>query len=71
MANSLDVYNQLCAAVVPGGGVVVADLTGTVFCDSSGLRELYHAYEYAQAAGTEMRLVLPPGSPRTTTGPGG
>ena len=61
IGNSLEVYDQLCAAVVPEGGIVVVDLTGTTFCDSSCVRELYHAYEYAREAGTEMRLVVPPG----------
>ena len=63
MGNSLDVYNDLCAsaAVQPAGGLVVADLTGTTFCDSSGVREICHAREYAQMTGIDMRLVIPPG----------
>jgi anti-anti-sigma factor len=60
-SNSVDVYKQLCAAVVPGAGVVVADLTGTTFCDSSGVREIYHAYEHALETGADMRIVIPHG----------
>jgi anti-anti-sigma factor len=59
--NSVDVYKQLCTAVVPGAGVIVADLTGARFCDSSGIREIYHAREHAVENGTDMRIVIPPG----------
>ncbi|HKR68413.1 MAG TPA: STAS domain-containing protein [Streptosporangiaceae bacterium] len=63
MTNSLEVYNDLCAAaaVQPAGGMVVADLTGTRFCDSSGVREICHAREYALITRIDMRLVIPPG----------
>jgi anti-sigma B factor antagonist len=59
--NSVDVCMQLFAAVVPEAGTVVADLTRTRFCDSSGVREIYHAHEHALHNGTDMRIVIPPG----------
>ncbi|MGN6678114.1 MAG: STAS domain-containing protein [Streptosporangiaceae bacterium] len=59
--NSVDVYKQICAAVVPGVGIVIADLTRTRFCGSSGVREIYRAYEQAVQNGTDMRIVIPPG----------
>jgi anti-anti-sigma factor len=39
--------------------VVVADLSGTAFCDSSGVRALVRAHQRAVAARTELRLVVP------------
>jgi anti-sigma B factor antagonist len=45
----------LSAAV--GHGVIVADLSGTEFCDSSGLNVLVRALRRAQADGGEVRLV--------------
>jgi anti-sigma B factor antagonist len=44
-----------------GHTTVVVDLTGTVFCDLAGLRELAQAHERAEAAGGGLRLVIPAG----------
>jgi anti-sigma B factor antagonist len=41
--------------------VIVADMTGTRFCDCSGLQALMTAHKRAQAEGTQLRLVLPAG----------
>lgn len=38
--------------------VVVVDMSGTVFCDASGVRELVHAHERAMAGGGELRVVI-------------
>ncbi len=38
----------------------MVNLTQTVFCDSSGLRELVHAQQFAATLGVEYRLVLSP-----------
>ena len=35
-----ELTDQICAAFAPGVTVVVADLTATTFCDSSGIRHL-------------------------------
>ena len=44
-----------------GGGhpTAVVDMTGTVFCDSSGLHALLQAHERAVSEGGELRLVIP------------
>ena len=47
------------AAVASGHGTVVADLSQTQFCDSSGLHTLLAAHKRATAAGGDMLLVLP------------
>jgi STAS domain len=40
LANAGRVGEQLCTAASPGVTVIVADLTGTEFCDSAGIRAL-------------------------------
>jgi anti-sigma B factor antagonist len=40
--------------------VIVADLTGTTFCDSSGIRYLLLAQDAAAAHGAELRLAVQP-----------
>lgn len=40
---------------------MVADLTATVFCDSSGVRIIVLAHDWAKADGIELRLTVPPG----------
>lgn len=42
-----------------GHAAMVVDLTGTVFCDLAGLRELTRAHQRAVAAGGGLRLVTP------------
>jgi anti-anti-sigma factor len=55
--------DQLRAALLHAAGnrhpVVVADMTGTRFCDSAALQALTAAYERARADGGELRLVTP------------
>ena len=58
-----EVTDQICAAFAPGVTVVVAGLTATTFCDSSGLRYLLLAYERAGASGMQLRFAVPPGGP--------
>ena len=43
-------------------GLVVADMTGTTFCDSSGLRVLIIARNRAAASGCTLRIVIRPDS---------
>jgi anti-sigma B factor antagonist len=40
---------------------VIADLTGTEFCDSAGLRIIVLARDWAAADNVELRLAVPPG----------
>jgi anti-sigma B factor antagonist len=47
------------AAGAGGHPTLVVDLTQTVFCDSSTLRVLALARQRAEAAGGEVRLVMP------------
>lgn len=60
VTNSSEVRQQLLAALAPGIDVVVADLTATSFCDSSGVHTIIRAHEQAAAQGVEMRLAVPP-----------
>ena len=49
----------------PGtGGVVVADMSGTRFCDSAGIHALVMAHKRAQASDAELRVVVRPGEVR-------
>jgi RNA polymerase sigma-70 factor, ECF subfamily len=58
MANADRVGQQLGAALAPGVATVIADMTATRFCDSSGLSMLVRAHGQAAANGTELRLVV-------------
>ena len=49
----------LAAWAARGHTTVVVDLTGTQFCDSAGLSVLVRAHKQAQAAGGELRVILP------------
>ena len=46
-------------AAAHGHGTLVVDMTGTQFCDSSGLHTLLAAHKRAQAEGGELLLVIP------------
>jgi anti-sigma B factor antagonist len=58
MANSGQVGQQLGSAIAPGVRVVIADMTATTFCDSSGISMLVRAHRQAAANGTQLRLVV-------------
>jgi anti-sigma B factor antagonist len=60
VTNSGQVYEQLVAVLAPGVDTVIADMTSTVFCDSSGVHAIMHAYESAAARGVRMRLAVSP-----------
>jgi anti-sigma B factor antagonist len=57
--NSEQVHDQLLAALAPGVDVVIADMTSTSFCDSSGVHALVFAHEAAVARGIQLRLAVP------------
>ena len=59
MANADRVGEQLGAAMAPGVTTVIADMTATTFCDSSGISMLVRAHRQAAACRTELRLVVP------------
>ena len=59
ITNAPGLRSALLAAAADGPGTLVADLTRTRFCDSSGLHALLGAHKRAQAEGGELRLVIP------------
>lgn len=59
LANADYFGDTLAAACRPGVTRVVADLTGTSFCDARGARMLAQAHCAAFGNGTELRFVIP------------
>lgn len=59
IANARYAGEQLAAACFPGAGMVIADLSLTRFCDSSGVGMLAEAQRHAHQSGTDLRLVVP------------
>jgi anti-anti-sigma factor len=57
ITNARHVEDELRASVAPGVAVVIADMTQTEFCDSSGIRCLVRANDVAAAAGAELRIA--------------
>jgi anti-sigma B factor antagonist len=57
ISNADRVGEELCAALAPGVTTVVADMTGTRFCDSTGISMLVLAHRKALANNAELRLV--------------
>jgi anti-sigma B factor antagonist len=58
MANADQVGQELRAAFAPGVRAVIADMTATTFCDSSGISMLVRVHRQAAANGAELRLVV-------------
>lgn len=52
----------LDAAFAAGAPVVIADFTGTAFCDCSAMRAVLAAGHRAAARGAQLRLAIPPGT---------
>lgn len=59
MANADRVGQQLGSACTPGVRTVIADMTATTFCDSSGISMLVRAHRQAAASRTGLRLAVP------------
>jgi anti-sigma B factor antagonist len=59
ITNAPELRAALLAAAADGPRTLVADLTRTRFCDSSGLHTLLAAHKRAQAEGGELLLVIP------------
>ena len=57
ITNSAAVKASLLA-VLDGPGLVIADMTSTTFCDSSGLRMLIVARDRAEARRCTLRIVI-------------
>jgi anti-sigma B factor antagonist len=58
ITNAPDLRSALIQAAADRPGTLVADLTQTLFCDSSGLHALLAAQKRAQAEGGELLLVI-------------
>jgi anti-sigma B factor antagonist len=58
MDNAVSVGADLWSALHCGAQTVIADMTETTFCDSSGLGELAVAHQAALDRGTELRVVV-------------
>ena len=58
LTNADGVGEQLAAACAPGAAIVIADMTATTFCDSTGIRMLVRACQQATDHGTELRLLV-------------
>jgi anti-sigma B factor antagonist len=59
ITNAQELRAVLLEAAAHGHGTLVADLTRTRFCDSSGLHTLLAAHKRARAEGGEVLLVIP------------
>ncbi len=58
LSNAAQVGDDLDAALGAGAAVVIADMSLTQFCDSSGIRHLLIANDRAVASTAELRLVI-------------
>jgi len=58
ITNAPELRTALLEAAAHGPGALVADLTRTQFCDSSGLYTLLAAHKRTQGEGGEMLLVI-------------
>ena len=61
ISNALPACVRLCDAMNGDGALVIADMSQTKFCDSSGFRMLLVANDRASACGSELRFVMSPG----------
>jgi anti-sigma B factor antagonist len=58
VTNSPRLRKALLAVIGRQPGVVIADMSATTFCDSSGMNAIVTAYRQAVAAGGDLRLVI-------------
>jgi anti-sigma B factor antagonist len=59
-ANAEQACGQLYEAFASGATVVIADLTATTFCDSSGIQQLMRAHAHAMSVGAQLRVGVSP-----------
>src|SRR5690349_21723880 len=57
--NAGRIGEQLHSAIASGAATVIAGMTATAFCDSTGARKLLLAHHKAAASCTELQIVLP------------
>jgi anti-sigma B factor antagonist len=58
ISNAALLREALLSATLSGQPVIVVDMSGTEFCDSTGLNVLVRALGQAEQAGGELRLVM-------------
>lgn len=58
LTNAGSVGEQLAAACAVGSATVIADMTTTTFCDSTGIRVLVLACQQASDHGIKLRLLV-------------
>jgi anti-sigma B factor antagonist len=61
VTNCDQVFSQLISAFGPGVSFVIADMTATMFCDTSGVRTLLEAHNRAETGNIRFRVAIPPG----------
>jgi len=59
---SCDAAEAGLLAAVSAPGLVIADMTGTVCCDSAGMRMLLTAHNRARSSGATLRFAVTPGT---------
>jgi anti-anti-sigma factor len=60
VTNSEQIHGQLVASLAPGVDIVIADMTATSFCDSSGVHAVIFANEAAVSRGIQLRIAVAP-----------
>jgi anti-anti-sigma factor len=58
VTNSAQVEDQLLAVAARGAVIMTVDMTGTSFCDSSGIHALASAGRLAASNGGELRIAI-------------
>ena len=58
VTNADAIRDELLAALNRSAALLVADMSNTTFCDSSGVSALVHVFRRAAISGRAMRLVV-------------
>src|SRR5262249_5638270 len=58
VTNAETVGEELLAALNQGATLVIADMSNTTFCDSSGVSAMVRVFRRAFASGSAMRMVV-------------
>lgn len=58
--NAGQVFATITSALASGVSLVIADMTSTAFCDTSGVRALVDAHNRAVTDDIGFRLAIPP-----------
>jgi anti-sigma B factor antagonist len=58
ITNAAAIRDELLTALESGAAVVIADMTGTTFSDTMGIRTLILTHKHAAAKEAELRLAL-------------